>query len=113
MSTTPERRPLLPLLTTRTTGRQAVTCKYRCGDACSHPAPNTSDNEYFGDIVRSVLTRRGLLRSGAVVAVAGAGAAVFGGAATAGSAAPAPGLATLSPAPGTDFTPVAPNTEDA
>ena len=28
--------------------RQHVTCRYKCGDACSKPAPNTSDNEYFG-----------------------------------------------------------------
>jgi hypothetical protein len=29
--------------------RQHVTCRYKCGDACSKPAPNTSDNEYFGE----------------------------------------------------------------
>jgi uncharacterized protein len=29
--------------------RQHVTCRYKCGDACSKPAPNTSDNEY-GDV---------------------------------------------------------------
>ena len=30
--------------------RQHVTCRNRCGDACSRPAPNTSDNAYFGDM---------------------------------------------------------------
>lgn len=34
--------------------RQHATCRYKCGDACSKPAPNTSDNEYFGDIVRAL-----------------------------------------------------------
>jgi secreted PhoX family phosphatase len=109
-----QQRRMLPLLTNSTSGRQAVTCKYRCGDACSHPAPNTSDNEYFGDVVRKALSRRGVLRTGAIVAVAGAGAAVLGGNALAGgSAAPTAGRRAADPAPGTNFTPVAPNSEDA
>ena len=29
-----------------------MTCRYKCGDACSKPVPNTSGNEYFGDIVK-------------------------------------------------------------
>jgi uncharacterized protein len=37
--------------------RQHVTCRYKCGDACSKPVSNTSDNEYFGDIARQ--TSRG------------------------------------------------------
>jgi hypothetical protein len=74
---------LLPLLTTNHHGRSAVTCQYRCNNACSHDAPNTSDNEYFGDVVKSVVRRRGMLKAGAVLAVAGAGAATLGGAAAA------------------------------
>jgi len=94
-------------------GRQAVTCEYRCGNACSHEAPNTSDNAYFGDVVRNIVSRRGMLKAGAVLAVAGAGVATVG----AGSAAAHPGHgAGHQPKPkktkGLDFTPVAPNTAD-
>ena len=74
-SPTDRGRRLLPLLSANhPLGRQAVTCQYRCGNACAHEAPNTSDNEYFGDVVREVVSRRGVLKAGAVVAVAGAGA---------------------------------------
>lgn len=53
-----------------------MTCKYRCDDACFHEAPNASDNEYFGDVVASGLSRRGLLRTGAAAAlVVGTGSA--------------------------------------
>ncbi len=69
-------RKLLPLLT-RPGGRSPMTCQYRCGNACSHPAPNTSDNPYFGDLVNAETSRRGLLRAGALGAlVIGAGAAL-------------------------------------
>jgi uncharacterized protein len=59
---------LLP--TTNSFGRAAVTCRYKCGDACTHDAPNTSGNQYFGDVVREVLDRRKILKAGAVLAVA-------------------------------------------
>ena len=110
MSEPSGRRRLLPLLPVPR-GRAAVTCEYRCGNACAHDAPNTSDNEYFGDVVATVLGRRGLLRAGAVVA-----AAVAGGAAFPGLAAAAPGAGRHpTPAqepPGTRFTPVEPNVRD-
>jgi len=65
------------------TGRSAMTCAYRCGNACAHPAPNTSDNEYFGDIATDALagrlSRRGLLRASAVGALAAGVAGVSGG----------------------------------
>ncbi|MCX6467357.1 MAG: PhoX family phosphatase [Pseudonocardiales bacterium] len=75
----------LPLLDGHRPGR-LYTCRYRCGDACSHPAPNPTDNEYFGSILERTLSRRGALRAGAVVTIA-AGA----GTALAGTAAAAPG----------------------
>ena len=53
--------------------RQHVTCVYKCGDACSKPVPNRSDNEYFGDIVKGV-SRRTILHVGRI-AVLSAGAA--------------------------------------
>lgn len=48
--------------------RQRVTCRYRCGDACAHPEPNTSDNEYFGDLSNWPAGGNGAARP-AVVAV--------------------------------------------
>lgn len=56
-----------------------MTCQYRCGNARAHPAPNSSNNPYFGDLVSGELSRRGLLRAGALGAlVVGAGAVASG-----------------------------------
>ncbi|MET9929582.1 MULTISPECIES: PhoX family protein [unclassified Streptomyces] len=110
-------RKLLPLLSTNPHGggRSALTCRYRCGDACFHEVPNTSDNEYAGDLIAGVLSRRSALRAAAVVTVASAvgGAAVLGEA----PAAEAHGGHGHQPvksdgARGLRFTPVAPNTAD-
>jgi secreted PhoX family phosphatase len=96
--------------------RQRVTCRYRCADACSHPAPNTTDNEYFGDIARQALSRRSALRAGAVAVLAvGAGSAL---AACSRNDAPAATPTSNAPAgpvtpPGMNFAAVAPNSEDA
>ncbi|SDF55023.1 hypothetical protein SAMN05216553_10227 [Lentzea fradiae] len=105
-------RRLLPLLPTHhPLGRQAVTCEFRCGNACSHDAPNTARNTYFGDVVQEVVSRRGMLKAGAVVAAAGAGALAFSGSA---SAAPPPhaGPGNGPGRDGLDFEPVRPNTLD-
>lgn len=57
--------------------RQRVTCRYKCGDACAHPAPNTSPNEYFGDVVRQAVSRRSVLQAtGVTVLAVGAGSAL-------------------------------------
>ncbi|MEV6495410.1 phosphatase, partial [Actinoplanes sp. NPDC051633] len=66
------------------TGRDPMTCLYRCGNACDHPVPNNSDNETFADVVAS---RRGLFRAG------GRGAGVGSGGGWAGGAPPPPGAA--------------------
>jgi uncharacterized protein len=50
-------------------GRSAMTCQYRCGNACDHPAPNQSDNPYFGDMVNAEMSRRGVVRAGVLGAV--------------------------------------------
>ncbi|NBM19872.1 PhoX family phosphatase [Streptomyces sp. GC420] len=114
-------RKLLPLIGSgpHPGGRSALTCRYRCGDACFHEVPNTSDNEYAGDIITSVLSRRSMMRAAAVVTVAGAtGAAVVGGVgAGQAQAEPATGLAgkggaTADGARGLRFKAVAPNTTD-
>ncbi|GAA1562436.1 PhoX family protein [Actinomadura kijaniata] len=107
-------RRALPLLSVpRHGGRDALTCKYRCGNACDHPVPNTSGNAYFGDILADHLSRRGMLRAGALGAlVVGAGAAASAAPAYAAPAAPA---APARPGGGGHrlrFTPVAPNQDD-
>ncbi|MCP2261435.1 hypothetical protein LX15_005161 [Streptoalloteichus tenebrarius] len=117
MSDRREGRRLLPLLPNHPLGRAAVTCEYRCGNACAHDAPNTSDNEYFGDVLRGVLSRRGVLRAGAVVAAAGAAAATVGAGVAAAdqggqSAGQGADRASWGRVPGVNFEPVAPNVRD-
>ncbi|MFE9737523.1 PhoX family protein [Streptomyces sp. NPDC006477] len=116
-------RKLLPLLSTNPHGggRSALTCRFRCGDACFHEVPNTSDNEYVGDVIAGALSRRSALRAAAVVTVASAagGAVVLG---TAPEATARPGKPGKPGKPGTPvvtdgarglrFAPVAPNTAD-
>ncbi|MFF0528177.1 PhoX family protein [Nocardia amikacinitolerans] len=92
--------------------RAAVTCEYKCANACFHETPNTSGGEYFGDIVSS-LNRRGLIKGGAaaVLAVGAASAlAACGDDEAAGSSGTTPAG---PPGTGTNFTAVAPNKEDA
>lgn len=100
----PFRRHLLPVLGGHSGGsRSAMTCRYRCGDACAHPAPNPSDNDYVGDVIATAMSRRGLLQAGALTALVVAAPPFLrpGPAAAAGS------TPTLS------FDPVPPNTVDA
>jgi secreted PhoX family phosphatase len=94
--------------------RQHITCRYKCGDACSKPVPNTSDNEYFGDIVKQVSRRSMLHVTGVTVLAVGAGSVL----AACGSddAPPAAGTSAappLEPRPGMKFAAVAPNSEDS
>jgi secreted PhoX family phosphatase len=104
----------LPLLTERHAGRQGLTCRYRCGDACAHEAPNRSDNEYFGDIMAKAVSRRGMLRAGAVLGIAaGATAAFTGQAAAAPAGTESPTAGSARPPRGLDYEPVTPNTSDA
>ncbi|MFD8414854.1 PhoX family protein [Streptomyces sp. NPDC059650] len=113
-------RKLLPLIgNPHGGGRSALTCRYRCGDACFHEVPNTSDNEYAGDIIARTWSRRSMLRSAAVVTVAtAAGTAVaVGGSGSRATAATAAGAQAAGDtagqaARGLRFTPVAPNTAD-
>ncbi|MEV6737455.1 PhoX family protein [Streptomyces sp. NPDC051104] len=108
-------RKLLPLIGTPSGshpgGRSALTCRFRCGDACFHEVPNTSSNAYAGDVITGVLSRRSALRAAAVVTVA----ATTGTAALAATApqAEAAAPARTDAARGLRFTPVAPNTADA
>ncbi len=116
-------RTHLPLFPTHdgSSSRANITCLYKCGDACSQSVPNTSGGTYFGDVVRTSLTRRGVLRGGAMAVLAvGAGGALAGcaddSAAASSGAEPTAGprAVDLGPAAtGTDFAAVAPNTDDA
>ncbi|GAB3210241.1 PhoX family protein [Marinactinospora thermotolerans] len=106
MSQPAPRRRLLPLIS-HFGGRSRATCRFRCGDACFHEAPNTSGNEYFGDIYAGVLSRRNVLRAGAV----GAGAAAVGVGAG-GAFSPALAAPGGRGNPRLGFTSVAPNTID-
>ncbi|WP_019547737.1 PhoX family protein [Streptomyces sulphureus] len=93
-------------------GRSAMTCRYRCGDACFHETPNETDNGYLGEFVARAVSRRSVLRTGAV---AGA-VAVVGGTGTGAAPAEAAGHGAGprgKPAKGLRFAPVAPNTADA
>jgi len=94
--------------------RQHVTCRYKCGDACSKPVPNASDNEYFGDIVKA-LSRRSVLQAGGIAVLAiGAGSALAAcGNAEQPTATPTSPPAPAAPPPGMNFAAVAPNKEDA
>ncbi|WP_328561605.1 PhoX family protein [Streptomyces coelicoflavus] len=117
-------RKLLPLIGTPSGshpgGRSAMTCRFRCGDACFHEVPNKSGNEYVGDVIAGALSRRSMMRAAAVVTVAAAGAGAVGvaGAPSAQAAPAAGGKGHGKPsrdrgARGLRFTPVAPNTDDA
>ncbi|MGW7506991.1 PhoX family protein [Streptomyces massasporeus] len=122
-------RKLLPLIGTPSGshpgGRSAMTCRFRCGDACFHEVPNTSSNEYVGDVIAGAIGRRSMMRAAAVVTVAAAGAGAAGVVqaprAAAAPATGAPSAAAASEAArrktkgarGLRFAPVAPNTADA
>ncbi|MFE2262024.1 PhoX family protein [Streptomyces griseosporeus] len=89
-----------------------MTCRFRCGDACFHEVPNTSANEYVGDVIAGALSRRSALRAAAVVTVAAAAGSVTVAGAPAARAAQADRKGEKG-ARGLRFRPVAPNTVDA
>jgi secreted PhoX family phosphatase len=98
-------RRLLPLIPTGPHGsRSAMTCQYRCGNACDHPVPNPTTGPEMRDIIEQTIARRSLLKAGAVTS----GAIVVGGLAGSGAPAAAAAAAGVS-----TFTPVRPNVRDA
>ena len=71
---------LLPMFG-KTHGNQGpVTCHLKCGDACAHPAPNTSAEPTFAEIAGRQLSRRAFLMSNGVIAASRFSAPVSGGA---------------------------------
>ncbi len=65
MTVTPQRH--LPMLGQTHGNRSAVTCHLRCGDACSLPVPNSTDNPTFREVASGALSRRGLLGAAGAV----------------------------------------------
>jgi len=111
------RRITLPIIRTSSDshpgGRSALTCRFRCGDACFHEVPNTTTNPYVGDVIATALSRRSVMRAAAVVtATAAVGAAGAAAASPEASAAPARRPSAAKGARGLRFSPVAPNTND-
>ena len=102
----------LPLLPVHHTGRSVLTCTYRCANACAHEAPNTSRNEYFGDVLASMASRRGVLRAGAVISLTAAASPLLGQGTTGATPEAATVLCCEDEPAGTRFTPVAPNRLD-
>lgn len=99
--------------------RQRITCRYKCGDQCAHPAPNKTENEYFGDVVRQAMSRRSVLQAGGVAVLAVGGGSLLAACSTdesptaAGTSSSTTAPAELEPLPGMNFAAVAPNSEDA
>jgi len=111
----PERR-LLPLAAVNSGphgSRSAMTCFFRCGNACDHPEPNPTQHTHIRDEIATLVRRRSVLGGAAL----GTGALVLGGL-TSPVAAAAPSGAKPSPTT-TDnlakaaFAAVAPNKRDA
>jgi secreted PhoX family phosphatase len=112
------RRITLPVIRTSSDshpgGRSALTCRFRCGDACFHEVPNTTTNPYVGDVIATALSRRSVMRAAAVVtATAAVGAAGVAAASPEASAATGRKPSAGQGARGLRFSPVAPNTNDA
>jgi secreted PhoX family phosphatase len=101
----------LPLATERHRRRQGLTCLYRCGNACAHDEPNASENEYFGDVLARSLSRRGVLRAGAVLTIAAGASTTLACTADAGTAVPDESV--VRPPRGLDYETVPANTTDA
>uniref|UniRef100_UPI0016028E69 PhoX family protein n=1 Tax=Nocardioides pelophilus TaxID=2172019 RepID=UPI0016028E69 len=119
--TRPEHRPLLSLTPVTREGvrhgsRSFMTCRFKCGNACDHPVPNTSENGHIQDEIAKAVGRRSVLRGAAVgagVLVATTGAGTLAAAAVE----PAAKRSAVAPAGGplaqARFRPVAPNRRDA
>ncbi|WP_102160638.1 PhoX family protein [Zhihengliuella halotolerans] len=61
---------LLPMAGHTRGNRDAMTCHFKCGDACAQAVCNTSSNSYFRDIADKAMSRRAALGLGGVAAAA-------------------------------------------
>lgn len=112
MTLTPH-RPLLPLTPTGPHGsRDAMTCHFRCGNACDRPEPNRTAHGHVRDEIAGALQRRSLLQGAAI----GTGVLALGGLASPAAAVERADVARRSLETSLGkiaFTPVAPNRRDA
>ncbi len=97
--------------------RSALTCTYKCGNACFGECDNNSDNPYFGDM----MSRRSALKAGSLTVLTVGGSAALAGLAPAAAAqsslngSSAAGLSSSDQAAtprGLQFDMVSPNKED-
>lgn len=96
--------------------RSAVTCQYKCANACVGPECNQSGNEHFQDVASRALSRRALLGLGAAAAVGVAVGGLRSGAPVSAAGAAGPGAAFgVSTPPQLPFSAIAPvaNTVDS
>ncbi|WP_159800786.1 PhoX family protein [Arthrobacter zhaoguopingii] len=96
-------RRMLPMLGHTKGKRSAVTCALKCDNACASAVCNTSENNYFRDVVSAEFSRRNLLGAGA----AGALTLLVGSAAGPGTGLPQ-AVALGGPRSKLTFTPIAP-----
>ncbi|RYU14930.1 PhoX family phosphatase [Nocardioides iriomotensis] len=87
-----------------------MTCRYKCGNACDQPVPNTSANQHVQDVITTALARRSVLKVGGG-ALALSAVSSFAPAAAKGNGAPA-GAGLSRNLGATQFSPVPPNTHD-
>jgi uncharacterized protein len=73
---TPKLLPLISKTGTRHGSRSFRTCELKCANQCDHPEPNESGNEHIQQVVRTALSRRGVIKAGAA-GVAAAGVATL------------------------------------
>ena len=103
----------LPLVTDGPEGphgnRSHMTCRYKCGNACDQPVPNTSANQHVQDVIGTALARRSVLKAGGGALALGA-VSSFAPAAAQGNGRPASGVGRNLGT--TRFAPVPPNTYD-
>lgn len=97
-------RRLLPMAGRTHGNRSAVTCHLRCGDACSLPAPNTTDTSYFRDVAAQALSRRTFVGAAAATTALG----VLGTAQPAAARPVAAGKPSAAGPGGLAFSPIAP-----
>ncbi|WP_148574039.1 PhoX family protein [Nocardioides caldifontis] len=112
MTRRPNLLPLLPASSGPHGSRSAMTCHYRCGDACSQPVPNTSANPEFHTVAEQALGRRALLGAGAAGAAALAVSGLVAEPAAASPRRPAGGRPVDHRVSRAAFTAVPPNTDD-
>jgi secreted PhoX family phosphatase len=72
----PKFLPLISQIGTRHGSRTYRTCELKCANQCDHVEPNTTGNEHIQTVLRSAMSRRGVLKVGAA-GVAAAGVATL------------------------------------